>query len=121
MTDERNQTITALFRAISAYDGDALRALFADDATLFAPDRPAYAGPDGSVDMLNDLSRTYTEFAVQPNKTIGAEDSAAVEWTATITDFGGGQARVDGCSVLDFQGDRILRLRSYWRPEDTHS
>lgn len=121
MTDERNETITALFRALSDYDGDVLRTLFTEDASLVQPERPAYSGPDGAVQMLNDLSRSYTEFAVQPNRTVGEGEAVAVEWTATITDFGGGQSRVDGCSVLDFQGDRIHRLRSYWRPEDTNS
>lgn len=120
MTDAQNATVTALFRAISEYDADAIRSLFTDDATSVEPTRPVYNGPDGAVQLINDLSRTYVDFIAQPLRTVGNDDHVAVEWNATVTDFGGGQSRVDGAAVLDFQGDKIQRLRSYWRPEDMH-
>lgn len=120
MTDAQNATVTALFRAISEYDADVVRTLFTDDATAVQPTRPVYNGPDGAVAMVNDLSRTYVDFIVQPTRTVTEGDAVAVEWNATVTDFGGGQSRVDGASILDFQGDKIHRLHSYWRPEDMH-
>jgi ketosteroid isomerase-like protein len=120
MTDEQNAAVTALFRAISEYDADVVRTLFTDDATAVQPTRAVYHGPDGAVQLINDLSRTYVDFVVQPTRTVSQGDATVAEWNATVTDFGGGQSRVDGCSVLDFQGDKIHRLRSYWRPEDMH-
>jgi len=120
MTDEQNATVTALFRAISEYDADVVRSLFTEDATAFQPTRPVYNGPDGAVQMINDLSRSYVDFIVQPLRTIAQGDHVAVEWNATVTDFGGGQSKVDGASLIDFQGEHIHRLHSYWRPEDMH-
>jgi hypothetical protein len=70
---------------------------------------------------VNDLSRSYVDFNVQPKRTVAQDGAVAVEWNATVTDFGGGQSRVDGASIIDFQGDKIHRMRSYWRPEDMHS
>ncbi len=121
MTDEQNAILTAFLEALSAYDADKVRTLVTAEATLMQPTRPAYTGPDGAEQMVNDLARNYTEFTVEPQRTIAGSDSAAVEWLATITDFGGGQSRVDGCTVAEFEGGLIRRLQSYWRPEDTHS
>ena len=121
MTDERNATLTALFQALSAYDADLIRTLVTADATLIQPTRPAYSGPDGAEQMVNDLSRSYTDFVIQPVRSVQDGDTVVLEWMATVTDFGGGQSRVDGCTVLDFQGGRIHRLRSFWRPEDMNS
>lgn len=118
MTDETNTTLTSLFQALKEYNPDLAKSLFTEDATILMPQRPAYHGPDGAVDMVNDLSRTWVDWIPQPLRTISEDNTSAVEWTCTMTDMGGGQSRVDGCCVVDFQEAKIHRLRVYWRPED---
>ncbi|HEY3267111.1 MAG TPA: nuclear transport factor 2 family protein [Armatimonadota bacterium] len=121
MTHQQTETITALFQAIGAYDVDAAKALFASDASITVPDRPTYHGADGAVTMINDLASSYVDWKPQPKRIFGDGDVVAVEWTTTITDFGGSQSVLDGSSIVDIVGGKISRLRSYFRPEDTRS
>ena len=118
---QHQEAISTLFRSLNAYDSDTLKPLFAEDAILTQPQRAAYHGTAGVETMVNDLARQYTSWAAEALKTVESENAAAVEWTSTVTDFGGGQSRVDGCTLIDFRDGRIARLRSFWRPEDLHS
>lgn len=121
MTERQHHNLAALFRAISTYDTVALSDLLVPDACLLRPGSPAEHGPDGAERMINDFAREYTEFSIAPHRAIVENDAAMAEWTATITDFGGGQTRVDGCAVVDFEGEKVSRLRLYYRPEDTRA
>ena len=120
MTDQQNQTVAAFFKSIEQYDADALRALVSPDATISTPHTVLH-GQDGAEQLVKDLSRQYVSWVAQPLRTVAQDGTAAVEWTCTVTDFGGSQGRVDGCCVFDFENDKIHRLRVYWRPEDLNS
>jgi ketosteroid isomerase-like protein len=119
MTEQQSAAATALAAAVANYDANAVAALLTPDATVIFPGRPAYLGAEGANQMINDLSKTYVDWKPQPLRMVGDGGVLAVEWTCTITDFGGAESRVDGCCVLDFHGSKIHRCRFYCRPEDT--
>jgi ketosteroid isomerase-like protein len=120
VTSQQKEIVTSLFRGINAFDPDFVQTLFTEDASVIQPAKPVYHGRAGVRDMINDLARQSTGWEAHPLRTVAEENIVAVEWSASITDFGGGKGRVDGVAVLDFERDRIKRLRLYWRPEDLH-
>lgn len=118
MPTDQTENIARLFQALNAYDADALGSLLTEDATLKSAGGPTYHGAEAPARLMTDLSRVNTSWDASPTRCLGFGDVAVVEWTALLTDFGGGQNRLDGCAVLDFSGDRIRSARLYWRPED---
>lgn len=118
MTDPQLTAVKNLLDAIARYDEDALSSLMALDATLIMPQHAVYKGPAGGAEMVKDLARIYVDWKPVPLRIASEGNIATVEWTCTITDFGGSQSRLDGCTVIDFQGSKIHRARFYFRPED---
>ena len=118
MTDPQQIAVASLLNAIARYDADSLASIVAADAVFLVPERPAYVGPAGAAEMIRDLSRTYVEWNPKPLRIASQGGVATVEWTCTITDFGGSESRLDGCTVVDFRDDKIQRARFYFRPED---
>ena len=121
MDSNHTNTITRFFQALSAFDTDAMAALLTADATIKSAGAPAYHGPSAAMRAIGDLSRSHTAFVAEPSRCLYDGDAAVVEWTALVTDFGGGQNKLDGCAVLDFEGDFVKSARFYWRPEDMHN
>lgn len=119
--DSKHSTITRFFEALSAFDTDAMGVLLAKDATIKSAGAPAYYGSEAAPRAIGDLSRSYTAFVAEPSRCLYDGDAAVVEWTALVTDFGGGQNKLDGCAVFDFDGDLVKSARFYWRPEDMHN
>lgn len=120
MTDPQTTAVATLLDAIARYDADALASIVTEDAVLLVPEHPAYIGPDGAAEMIRDLSRSCVEWNPRALRTVSQPGAAIVEWTATITDFGGSESCLDGCTVLDFRDGKIQRARFYFRPEDRH-
>ncbi|HEY3413190.1 MAG TPA: nuclear transport factor 2 family protein [Armatimonadota bacterium] len=118
MTDTQQTTASALLDAIARYDADAISSIVTDDALLLVPERPAYVGPEGAAEMIRDLSRTFVEWNPRALRVASEAGVSTVEWTCTITDFGGSESCLDGCTVLDFRDGKIQRARFYFRPED---
>jgi ketosteroid isomerase-like protein len=118
MTDPLHNIAKSLCDAISGYDTDAIAALFAPDSTLIVPEHPAYRGPAGAEAMVKDLAAAFVEWKVVPVRIASEGNTVFVDWACTITDFGGSEQCLDGCSVLDILSGKIQRARFYFRPED---
>jgi ketosteroid isomerase-like protein len=120
MPDPQLAAASALLTAISEYDANGLAALIAPEGCLIFPEHPVYTGPSGAAELIKELARNFCDFRPVPLYVIEQGDLAAVEWTCTITDFGGSQSRLDGCAMLQFSGGKIHRVRFYFRPEDVN-
>ena len=125
MTGPRLDTINKLFTAVNDYDAALFASLVTEDAVLIMGGYEVhhgidgiYHGKSGAKDVIRDVARIFTSWATTCHRIIGEGDAAAIEWSVIITDFGGGQGKVDACAVADFDGDLIKRLRVYWRPQD---
>ena len=118
MTDPQQTAVASLLEAIARYDADTLASILTDDAVLLVPERPAFVGKAGAAEMIGELSRAYVEWNPRPLRIASQAGIATVEWTCTITDFGGSESCLDGCTIVDFRDDKIQRARFYYRPED---
>ena len=93
-------------------DPTDLVALFTDDATLTRLDARGERGDAEGFwreyrDQFDELSTTF-EHAVE-----GA-DRAALEWTSSGTLATGRPVRYRGVTVVEFEGESVSRLRTYY-------
>jgi ketosteroid isomerase-like protein len=107
--------MSGLKRAEESHDPGPVAALFGDDAELtnLAREEPR-RGADGArqfwADYLHGFARVRSEFF----KVFEGDGTAALEWTAEGELPTGKPIRYRGISVLELDGDRVRRFRTYY-------
>jgi ketosteroid isomerase-like protein len=114
ITDDRARTFAAALQTFEK-DGDAaaLAALFADDAVTVRFD--ARGERRGEVEQFwqeyraqfQTISTTFTD-------TVEGGDRAALEWISDATLADGRPLQYRGVTVLDFAGDAVAELSTYY-------
>lgn len=113
ISDDRARRFVAELRRFEQ-DGDpgALAGLFAGDATVQRLDA---RGERTDVEafwreyrgQFEELSTTFTD-------AVEGDDQVALEWTTAGTQPGGRPIHYRGVTVLDFKGDAVAALRTYY-------
>lgn len=108
--------IAALERLESAErDLETISALFAAQAEIgnvVSPEK--FQGPDGAREFWLKYRDTFGEMKSTFRNRIITTERAALEWATTGTAQNGTQINYEGVSVLETDGDFIMRFRAYF-------
>lgn len=103
--------------ALRAFEADGrpdpLVELFADDAELANLAR-AERGRDGARRFWEEYRRAFGTIRSEFAAVIVGDGAAALEWESSGTLPSGAPIRYRGASVLEVDGDRVRRFRTYY-------
>lgn len=107
--------INALHQCESQHSPDPLLELFTDDIELqrLKSDEP-YRGLQGARDFWNEYLALFNDLRSEFKNVIEAPGFAVLEWTTTGHFQNGAPVSYRGVSILEFQGDRVRRFRTYY-------
>jgi hypothetical protein len=71
---------------------------------------------DGARDFWTNYRKTFGEMKSEFKNKITAENVSALEWTTTGTSAEGHAINYDGVSILEADGDQIVRFFAYFNP-----
>jgi hypothetical protein len=92
-------------------DGEAIAALYADDAPYRAL---AFRDPDNASDYLSRTFAAETEVTCSFGEPVVSDDRAAVEWWASWIEDGQ-EITLAGATILRFDdGGKVVDHRDYW-------
>jgi ketosteroid isomerase-like protein len=96
-------------------DPQALIALLSDDVELRrAPQNREYRGLDGAREFWDEYLRMFRDVTTTFDAVTQAEGRAALEWHSTCTLQNGAEVRYQGCTVIESDGERVNRVRTYY-------
>jgi ketosteroid isomerase-like protein len=90
--------------------------LFSDDASLTKLGRTARVG-DGSKKFWAEYLHAFPEASTTFVSAVEQESGAALEWRSKVRLQDGRNVSYDGVTMLDFDQDRIVNLRTYFDTE----
>ena len=111
------QFIAALRAVEERGDVSAMAPLYAADAevsnvTMAEPDR----GPDGAEQFWTNYRQSFTRVHSEFRNIVQTDKAVLLEWTSDVTTAAGVDARYDGVSVVELEGEKIRRFRAYFDP-----
>lgn len=120
MVDSRTERfIDALHALEDEGDVDRIVSLFADNAELHNPtERYVHRGAEGARKFWDSYRRSFDAIHSEFRAVGEADDAALLEWESRGRTSDGGPIRYGGVSVIEFDGERIRRFRSYF---DAHA
>jgi ketosteroid isomerase-like protein len=96
-------------------DPQALIAIFSEDAQLRrAPQNREYRGLDGAREFWNEYLRMFRDVTTTFDAVTQTQGRAALEWHSTCTLENGAEVTYQGCTVIESDGERVNRLRTYY-------
>lgn len=102
----------ALQRFEQESDVAVLTELFADDATLLRLD--ARGDRTDAAAFWKEYREQFDEIATTFSNVVEGDDQFALEWTSKATLRGGRPIEYRGVTCIDLEGDKIVRLRTYY-------
>lgn len=96
-------------------DPQALIEIFSDDVELKrAPQDRAFHGREGAREFWNEYLRMFAEVSTTFDVVTQSEGRAALEWHSTCKLESGAEVSYQGCTVIESDGGRVHRLRTYY-------
>lgn len=96
-------------------DPQALISLFSDDVELTrAPQNREYRGLDGAREFWNEYLHMFPNVETTFDAVTQADGRAALEWHSTCKLENGSNVTYQGCTVIETDGERVQRLRTYY-------
>lgn len=114
-------TFIAALRAIEdAGDLEPMLALYdAASETTGPGDESPHMGREGARHFWHMYRESFTDIRSTFTNIVDAGDGTVMlEWTSAGTAHGGADVRYKGVSVVEMQGGRIRRFRTYYNPRD---
>ena len=109
--------IAALHRLEDANDLDTIAALYDDEAEVSNPtDTQPHVGRDGARTFWGKYRDAFERVHSEFRNIVESERAALLEWRSDGRTAAGQDFSYDGVSVLEFDGDRIVRFRAYFDP-----
>ncbi|MEJ7619161.1 MAG: nuclear transport factor 2 family protein, partial [Pyrinomonadaceae bacterium] len=105
----------ALHRLEDSRDLEAMVAMYTEDCEIgnvVVPEK--YHGHDGARKFWTIYRDTFGEARSEFRNIFGGESRAALEWTTSGTNTTGGAFSYDGVSVLELEGEKVVRFRAYF-------
>jgi limonene-1,2-epoxide hydrolase len=112
------QFIEALRALEEQRELEAMVALYAEESevgNINAPEK--FMGPDGAREFWTKYRETFGEVRSTFRNRIITDTRSALEWTTEGTTANGAPVNYEGVSILEIEGDRIMRFRAYFDPE----
>ncbi|MBW0100864.1 nuclear transport factor 2 family protein [Pseudonocardia sp. KRD291] len=111
--DPRARAFVAALRSFEQdSDPDGLVALFTDDATLMRLDGRGERGDPAA--FWREYREQFSELSTTFSNAIEGTDQIALEWSSDATLADEGPISYRGVTVLDLDGNKIARLRTYY-------
>jgi ketosteroid isomerase-like protein len=116
MAEERAERFVEALHALER-DGEIgpLAQLFDDDCTLVTPETSREGASDARRFWLG-YRGLFDEVLSEFHRVAEAGDLVTLEWTTRCRLDGGGDFSYDGVTLLDFDGERISRFRTFFDP-----
>lgn len=94
---------------------DALVSLFADDAELRRAPRAAhYRGTDGARTFWAEYLDAFQDIETRFEAVSELDGKVVLEWHSRATTKQGHAIEYDGCSIVEGDGERVHRFRTYY-------
>lgn len=107
--------ISALQEAEQSGDAGPLVGLFAEDAEISSPERGELNhGAVGASRFWHEYLRSFGRVRSEFTRDLEAGGVAVLEWVSRGSLPGGEPVRYEGVSILEFDGDRVKRFRTYY-------
>ena len=118
MAMERAQRfVEALNRLEQEGDLEGLIALFADGAQVSNLASPrVFRGVEGARQFWNEYQGTLQHVKSTFRNIIDAGDRTALEWETQGTAHNGAAVAYEGVSILEWEGDKVIRFFAYFDP-----
>jgi len=92
-----------------------ISALFAEDAEISSPERGELNhGAVGASRFWHEYLRSFGRVRSEFTRDLEAGGVAVLEWVSRGSLPGGEPVRYEGVSILEFDGDRVKRFRTYY-------
>lgn len=109
--------VAALKEAEQARRPEPLVDVFAEEAELWSVARPQPRhGKDGAREFWSDYLDAFEEVRSEFKSVVERDGRAALEWESDATLAGGREIHYAGVTVLELEGDRVVRFRTYFDP-----
>ena len=114
-TERARRFIECLQRAEESHEPDELLALFGEEVELrsLVRDRP-FEGPDGARRFWTEYLASFQEVRSRFDRVLEQGDLVILEWTTEATVKSGHPVTYAGVSLIEFDGDRVVRFRTYY-------
>ena len=109
--------IEALNALESTRDAEKIAALFASNAevgNVIAPEK--FHGTEGARDFWTKYRDTFENVQSTFRNQIVQENRVALEWRTEGNSLGTSRFEYEGVSILEVEGDKIVRFRAYFDP-----
>ncbi|MGI8643759.1 MAG: nuclear transport factor 2 family protein [Thermomicrobiales bacterium] len=109
--------IDALWKLEEANEIDPLVALFADSCEVGNVVAPrTFEGKEGAHAFWRTYRETLGDVKSEFRNVIATGDRVALEWTTTGANAEGKRIDYDGVSILEVEGEQIVRFWAYFDP-----
>lgn len=113
-----------LAEALAAWnsrDAELVLSYFADDCAYHASFGPeplgrSYVGREQVLEGVRRFFERYPDGRFEDTRVFVAGERGAAEWTFAATEPGGGELRVSGCDLFEFDGD-LIRTKNAFRKQ----
>jgi ketosteroid isomerase-like protein len=96
---------------------EALVATYSDEAEVGNVVTPhEFRGKDGARDFWTRYRETFGEIESTFRTVIEDERGAVLEWSSRGTSADGTAVEYEGVTVLEFDGDQVVRFRAFFNP-----
>lgn len=117
MSSTGERFIAALREAEDTHSADPLLGIFDERAELWSVARPTVQrGTDGARQFWTDYLDAFESVRSEFTNVVAADQHVALEWRSEGRLPDGKPLTYNGVSLLDLDGDRIVRFRTYYDP-----
>jgi ketosteroid isomerase-like protein len=116
MSDRRTERFATMLQELEQRrDAAHLLPLFAEDVELQRmPSQRVFRGRTEAREFWREYLETFPEVSTQFHAVSGGDDRAALEWQSSCRLPGGQPIQYTGCTVIEFEGDLVSKLRTYY-------
>jgi len=120
-TKDKIDCVERYLRGMSHQDIDAMRALYADNATV---EDPAGSEPHVGIEAICEFYRGSFGLGVKVERTgpVRCAANAAVFPLVAVMEAGGVKTRIDVIDIFEFDAaGKVQSMKAYWGPENMSS